>query len=1027
MNVPPQDGFPSPEVLVVEASAGSGKTYALARRYVRLILHLTRLRRTPPIDSILAITFTNKAAFEMKARILRFLKELALGVMPEAAARDILEPIGMTPSEAKELAGRIMDVILRHYNHFQVQTIDKFINSLLVGAAFQAGLTANFHIRTDARPAMALALDALIEEASVDGRVKRAFDDFLTSMLFVESRSSWMPGQIVLDTVQELFREHDIHAQSFIRGGLTPRDLMKAKQEAVARIREFAGDMPEGLHGQLSTTVARFLEHERGGFRFKDLSASFQPGKALRVKKGALVTPAQADRWDSISRALVHAAGLEVEHVYDPYIELFTMVRERFDAACVHDDVVYLGQLNARAREVYARGLGIDELYYRLSTRFEHYLFDEFQDTSLLQWENLRALPEDAIANGGSLFYVGDKKQAIYTFRGGDTRLFDALAGQFADPGYHCHREHLGRNYRSHPALVAFNNKVFSLENLERFISTADARGERRVPAAACDVEELRRVYAGAGQTAARTAPEGCVRIEILQGGKKDDHRADARVRVLQVLEEAGTRFRWADIALLVRRNDDVQEVTRWLLEKGIPVSSERTLNIKEHLLVGEVVAFLRFLAAPEDDAAFAAFLLGDIFCAASGWQRAQAQDFVLAWRGQKHGRLYAAFREAFSDVWETFIEVFFKDAGVYPLYELTVSFYRRCGVLEKFPDAQAFLMHFLGLVQKKEEDFPGLTAFLAHYDELDSEELFVDMREGVDAVRVTTVHKAKGLEFPVVILPFLSLGLKGGSSAKKALAYTLRVQDGGLKLFHFTSAHIPYSQDAEALDHDEDMAAFFADLNNLYVALTRASCEIYGFIPLRVKNAHNLALDLIPQGYFSVGAPAAQYPPVPGQEEGVLQELAPLACRDWATFLHDEFLPKDELAAHRGVELHAILAGVRTLAPGEEHEKLAGEPVLLAALARPDIRRFFVPGAGEVLCEQELVDKAGCTRRVDRMIITPAEVVAVDFKLTRAAIPSGEAQVRDYLRLAREAWPGRRVSGFLVFLEEPGVLEVQP
>ena len=142
-----QSTFHFPEVRVVEASAGSGKTYALARRYVQLLLDpRLRYERLPP-RHILAITFTNKAAFEMKVRILAFLKAIAFEALPEDQAKDILGPINVKPQQAAAKAFRIMEMIIHHYNFFQVQTIDSFINALLSGCAFKIGLSANFKIR----------------------------------------------------------------------------------------------------------------------------------------------------------------------------------------------------------------------------------------------------------------------------------------------------------------------------------------------------------------------------------------------------------------------------------------------------------------------------------------------------------------------------------------------------------------------------------------------------------------------------------------------------------------------------------------------------------------------------------------------------------------------------------------------------------------------------------------------------------------------------------------------------------------
>src|SRR5215470_6121795 len=145
-----QEIFQFPQVRVVEASAGSGKTYALAKRYLQLLLNPGLHQQQLFIRGILAITFTNKAAFEMKARILELLRRIALDQLTPAEEKDLLEPIGVTRPLAAHKAHLIMEEIIRNYNFFQIQTIDSFINALLSGCAFKIGLSSGFKIKTNA-------------------------------------------------------------------------------------------------------------------------------------------------------------------------------------------------------------------------------------------------------------------------------------------------------------------------------------------------------------------------------------------------------------------------------------------------------------------------------------------------------------------------------------------------------------------------------------------------------------------------------------------------------------------------------------------------------------------------------------------------------------------------------------------------------------------------------------------------------------------------------------------------------------
>ncbi len=1034
MSVPP--AFHSPEVFVCEASAGSGKTYALAGRYVRLILSLSKNAVIPPIHAILAITFTNKASVEMKERIIRFLKELALGVMNRSEEEEMIRGLGMDRSQVRAAAFRVINEIWRGYNYFQVQTIDRFINTLLVSSAFQIGLTAAFRIQDDAREYLMLAVDELIEEARENGAVRKAFDDLLTSLLLVEARSAWMPKDVVFAAVQELFKEYNTYALPVARGGVTPDDILRAKVAVMNDVRAFVEQMPEGIHKGVEKALRKFTggSGERRAFLFNDGLSAYFARNAEEIPRFDL-SGWHLEQWEKIRAGFCRAADLEIRHLYDPYIAIFERVREKLTRACLKDDVLFLAELNAKARLIQEHGLAPQELYYRLSTRFEHYLFDEFQDTSLLQWENLKALPEDAIARGGSLFYVGDKKQAIFSFRGGDTTLFDDIRRQYSSPGYHLVTHTLLESRRSHRAIVDFNNAVFSLDNLTRVMAAAPARPRDKV--------ELERVYGNAAQVPLKLDPLGCVRVELLGGKDQEESRDEALRRTVALLGQLRSRFGWKDIGILVRKNTEVSWMTRALLEAGIPAASERTLNIREHPLVSETACFLRFLDDPVDNEAFASVVLGELFLKASGIPLAAIQDLVMLWRQQRsEPYLYKVFQAAFPDAWHTLVSDFFQGVGLYPVYELVVSFFRRWGVLVHFPPGRGFLMHFLELVRAREHEEPSLGDFLRFYDSGEGEAFYVPAA-GADAVRVATIHKSKGLEYPVVILPFFTLGLnRSGAMGSLAPGYILRIQDQELVLYHVNETHTQYSAVAQEELVQEKMLAFFNELNNAYVALTRAVCEMYVFIPPKSGHSPNLALELIPEAMAAVGLPADNYPVVVDRNAVVPLEAAPPACRDWPVFLKDEFMDVD-LAGQAdralGVALHAALANVRDVLPETAERVLATALVPTEALStrvRALLQDFFSsPRAGalfkrgdhQVLTEYELVDRHGRTQRIDRLMVEKDFVTVVEFKTSRSEdLQPSENQVRGYMGLLREIYRGKKIRGVLAFIVEKDVVDVE-
>lgn len=1051
---PKSNNFQFPEVRVVEASAGSGKTYALAKRYVQLVLNPALPLEQIPLRHILAITFTNKAAFEMKSRILDFLKNMAFGQMPPHEEKEILGPLQIDRHQAQTKAFAAMEAIIRNYNFFQVQTIDKFINALLSGCAFKIGLTANFKIKTNALEYLEYSLDEVIDEAHRQKAVFKIFADFLHHYLYLENRTGWFPKEDILVIMHALYKQNNAYGYDFAVSSVHPEDLMKKKKEILKDMKSLRQLLPEGTDARFVKSFDEFLENNPAGFDVDGLSDYFARD-ALPLRKGIRAEPQLERLWTKIKDNIRRLCQEEAYSLFNPYIEIFAHVREQFLKLASKDDVLFLEELNRKAQALFDRDyVTVEELYYRLATRLRHYLIDEFQDTSRLQWCNLEKMAEEALSTGGSLFYVGDRKQAIYGFRGGDAGLFDDIKDRFA--AFPVQVERLTKNWRSQKALVEFSNQVFAVENLRAFIgqvvSYRSGKNNRQaVVFTPEDVQNIIHVFGGAQQTSQETAEGGFVHLEYLDIDRKDERDAVIREKVITLLKALQKRFKNRELAILTRSNSEVEEMTSWLLKEGIPVESERTSNIKENILIQELLFFLRFLDSPIDNQAFTAFILGEVFTKASGLPSATLHQFAFSLRqrlsGERDFYVYTEFRGQFPSVWDEFIEEFFKNVGLYPLYELVVTIYHRFGVLKHFPYNQGYFMHFLELIKKKEEEHTDTASFLEYFEKLEGEDAYVQVSDS-DAVKILTIHKAKGLEFPVVILPFLGLDVQVGSQgADYQPAYVLERDDSSLRLLRLKKAYRGFNEALNQIYALEYKKAFLSELNSIYVALTRAQYELYGLIPKKIGNSFNFVKFLIPETVYTKGQQISYEEKPSGAQDSVSLQIPPSAYHDWIDYLKDEFQSLEELKARRqileGEIIHSVLSLIGNLSTADQERVVnnaleetqrrfsyptdfTGYGALIRRLLKQEqLKPFFYCGEAHVLTEQEIVTAAGQTKRIDRLIVQGRQVWVVDYKTGAERHAEYEEQLKGYMTLVADVYPDYQIRGFLIYLDELRVEEV--
>ncbi|WP_066836089.1 UvrD-helicase domain-containing protein [Rufibacter ruber] len=878
---------------IYSSSAGSGKTYHLTKEYLKLAL---QSEEPSYYKNILAITFTNDAAQEMKTRILEALRGFNDTALPEKEKRNsdqllfyILHEIqteygqpDLTEEGLRARAAKVFDHLLFHYSEFAVSTIDSFVNKVVSAFTTELKLPHNFEVDMDAQTLLSTAVSLLLNKVNTQAENRLLAETLQQYALDkAEEGKSWnvLPDELA-DFARNLLNEQTYEHLLDI-GQLTLQDFKKIRSELYSQkvnvekqIQALAqeasdlidrhGIMPEEMSYGKNGIYSYFRKWNSG---FDITIANSNAAKTVNDDKwpsakastGAKVALDQIKpRLSQIYRAIEDLKERETQnHILIsamlPHLYKLSVLSEL--DRCIQEikldkNLVHISEFNKRITEIVLQE-PIPFIYERLGERYQHILIDEFQDTSVLQWNNLLPLVENALAGDNFNMVVGDAKQAIYGWRGGEmeqilhlhrnqthhlyqnSRFEENVAPRYDTLRWTLSPANLNTNYRSAPEIIQFNNELFgfiSQSNPQFPLLQAiyDDKFQQESPAG----KESGKAHLQVLFTQDEVPPfkvdlDACQQTEeIYEGYAEDDllsYQESTLQLVLQMVQQAqADGYAPRDIAILSRTNRNSKLVANFLKQKKYDIISQDSLSLQFAEVINLIIAFFRILNQPANSLA-----------------RSQALYLVYKVVHQElpdsatTGKIAALAVEPSIDPFFQFLQqqgfdLAYRDAGNLSIYELTEKLIRVFDLLGKNNECE-YLFRFLDLVLEYTLKYSNnLNNFLQYWD-LHKENLSINTPKDRDAITITSIHKSKGLDYPVVIVPFCDWSLEPQTSSllwgtlpeSVAACGKLRTAVVNLnKKLEQTALADQYAQKLEK--------TFIESLNMLYVALTRPVDRLY-------------------------------------------------------------------------------------------------------------------------------------------------------------------------------------------------------
>lgn len=990
------------QIKIYNASAGAGKTYTLVKEFLSLLFLKPE---SDAFKKLLAITFTNKAANEMKVRIVEKLQELTELPDEDTEMKTMMEETGLSPDAIRIKSRNILTSILHNYGLFAVSTIDKFNLRLMRAFSQDLGISVNFDVEMDTRQMLSESVDLLFSELQDEKLLSDIMTDIALENLSNDQRWDISDDMIQQsnDLLQDKFLEplqqlQKLSLEEFnaFRNMVNRKyfaaklNIDKAAKEVLDYTKNQGLSIEDFKYKSSGSVIKYFLDIEDGKYLL------FGPRAEKLFESGAYLSNKSADI-DALTSVIADAYAVIQENLRDYNfwskikkkinpITLLNEVDKRLNKVKEENNILLIGDFNKIISDN-IKDQPTPFIYEKIGNRYHHYFIDEFQDTSDLQWQNLLPLVLNALSDDMTVMIVGDPKQSIYRFRGGNPNLMIGLA-DMEDTDERIEVESLPTNWRSYHEVINFNNALY------KFIG-----GGLNHPG-------FKALYESAGQEE-NHKKGGYVQLRFEpkpQKGSGESHLENCMYRLLEDIQKAEENgFAWEEMAILVRTNSQGQLIAEFLSEKGYQIISNESLLLQNSDHVQLLLAFIQFLTKPTNSE----FRINLILRLYQNHilNVEDKTEFIANHIGLNENDFIQALKER--DVDLEFLKLPFQS-----FYDQVSAAVRAFRLQE---NANAYVSFFMDEILKFQyQPDPTPQAFLAFWEQK-AHKLSIVIPEGQKAIQLLTLHKSKGLQFPVVFLPYITW-------EPKSSGIWIPVEDEKVKQIYIEDLNDMEQMPVKVQEKivEEEIQAELDALNMLYVATTRAVEQLYMVAGVPGKSDLPVASYLFhfaarQEGFednsISFGSPERVSTLKERNDQN--QMVVPFVSSDWTQKVkisEEHALLWDDSRAEAleyGRKMHSVLEKINHISETDdvldqfelqgfitEEEKAQLSVELKKLYEHQDLSELF--NAEEFYNERDFVAPDGSLFRPDRLVKLNEDWVLMDYK-TGEPKKKYEKQVNDY------------------------------
>ncbi|OIQ27732.1 MAG: hypothetical protein BM564_11685 [Bacteroidetes bacterium MedPE-SWsnd-G2] len=1014
---------------IYNASAGSGKTFTLVKSYLKILLSS---KSAFSFNKILALTFTNKAVGEMKSRIIESLMQFSsedILTNPTPLFDNLKTELDVNAEFIHEKSKLLLETIMHNYASFDVSTIDKFNHSLIRTFALDLNLPVNFEVELDSQGLLSKAVDNLISQAGSNKELTKTLVDFAIEK--ADDNKSWDITLEFKAIANLLLKESDIpFLNSIKQKSLSDfSELRKALNQRINQLEEQIILNSDKAIDLLTQPPLEETDYTRKTLPNHFKNAKKRPSSALYSNKlGENLsnnTGIYKKSIDDDKKAIIDSILPEITALYTDTkalvfdfifiknalknitpLSVLNAISKSLNTIKKEDDLLLISEFNSLISDE-IKSQPAPFIYERIGEKFKHFFIDEFQDTSQLQWENLTPLIDNSITGvndqnqTGSAMIVGDAKQAIYRWRGGKAEQFIKLYNghiPFQIEKSSVSIKNLPTNYRSCKSIVTFNNQFFDWVSANSFSNETHSQ-----------------IYAQAHQEI-HLEEEGFVELSFLDIKNEDKtelYCLEVESTINKALENG---FSYHDICIIVRKSKSGIAIAQHLNAVDIPIISSETLLLSNSKEVNFIDAILRQTTESENSE-----LKLDVlnYIAEQQLPTDKHHDFIA--------RLIPLDQnQMFNQLSELNIEFNWNLCLQLPLYESVEYIIRRFNLNNS---SNAYIQFYLDEVLDFSQRSSSISEFLEYWDRK-KDKLSIVAPEGDNAVQIMTIHKSKGLEFPIVIFPFANEKIDYEISPKTWFPVSPENYSGFNWLYlNYNKEIAQVNATGEQLHLERQSTLELDSINLLYVVLTRAVEQLYILTEFKPNKQNTLPEKTYQSLFFNYLNSNGLWSPeqmvyqfgirarslkAKQLKSNTLQKLLISVSRSahnlniitksgvlWDT--------NQESAIAKGNLIHDIMAEIKTTADienalgrfvnkGELSQEQAGllSVKIKELILHPSLKSLYQIGLNSYN-ERDIITAEGQRLRPDRIVfLTDNEVSIIDYK-TGKHNPIYEQQLQSY------------------------------